>query len=147
MGRQLRVLGLLQNQWARNSASVAAMFARRPEHRHELIARMLMQSTSGRRLRAAFGVWLDRIVWENASPGVVERADGCLAPDIAHVNGVLASIRPDVVIAFGVQATRAIEGSSWRGVTFTAPHPAARCHDVQERLCVVRDMLAARLDA
>lgn len=137
------VLGLLQNQWARNPAAVAAMFARRPEQRQALIKFMLARSKSGRRLRAAFGPWVDRIIWENASPVVAERAGGRMPVDRAHVNAILAKVSPDVVVAFGVSANQAITISSWCGFTIVAPHPTARVENIEARLVAAR----TRLDA
>ena len=143
----MRVLGLLQNQWARNPAAVLAMFARRPEYRHDLIRRMLAQSKAGRTLRAVFGDEVDRIVWENASPRVAGTPNGSFSYDVKHVNAAIANIKPDVVIAFGVQAKKAIMASCWTGPTITAPHPTASSSNVGKQLCEARTMLSrARLE-
>lgn len=128
------VLGLLQNQWARNPQAVEAMFARHPKRRHELIARLLMQSYSGRRLKEAFGTWVNRMVWEEASPGIVGLSGGCLAPDVEHINRTLREMSPDIVITFGKQAELGLARSSWTGPTVTATHPAARAGDMPQRL-------------
>lgn len=143
----MHVLGLLQNQWARDPAAVLAMLARWPQRRHELIRVMLARSLSGERLRAAFGDWFAKIVWENASPCVAGESDGSFAPDTAHVNAAIVSIEPQVVIAFGVQAARAIYSSDWWGRTILSPHPAARSGDIGRQLrmaCEALDRLVAK---
>lgn len=131
---KLVILGLLQNQWARNPKAVADMFARHPEHRNQLIGRMLMQSVSGRHLQGAFGDWTERITWENASPGIVGHSGGSLPPDVEHINRTLTSLSPALVITFGRQAEWGVAHSSWTGPTIAPPHPAARCGDMHERL-------------
>lgn len=137
------VLGLLQNQWAHNPAAVAAMFDRHPERRSLYIACMLARSVSGRRLRRAFGAWMDRIIWENASPGVATKSRGLKMADPRHINRTLANLRPNIVITFGVSARLGIAASTWTGPTIGCVHPAARYTDTLDSLVVA----AAALDA
>ena len=130
------VLGLLQNQWAHNPAAVTAMFARHPDRRSTLIWYMLARSLSGRRLCRAFGDWVDRIIWENASPMVATRSDHRMVADVDHVNRRLTEIQPDVVLTLGKSAAEAIIVSCWSGMTINAPHPAARFPDIHDQLVV-----------
>lgn len=132
------VLGLLQNQWAHNPHAVAAMFARHPDRRSTLIWYMLARSLSGRRLQRAFGDWVGRITWEEASPAIAGRSNVVMKMDIDHINRRLTEVRPDVVLAFGVSAAKGIAASVWCGVIINGPHPAARFVDIQDRLTTMR---------
>lgn len=131
----MKILGLLQNQWARNPARVRETLDRAtPENRRTLMRYMLMQSTSGRRLRAALGEVCHEIVWDNASPIITRRSDGRPLADLAYVSALLAAMGPDLVLAFGQVAQAAVRDTGWAGPVFAAPHPAARGSAVQGQL-------------
>jgi hypothetical protein len=144
------ILGLLQNQWAREPAKMAAMLERNPDRRPALIRCLLAGSVSGRRLRDALGPWFHRITWDNASGQIAATASGAPPADLAHVRRLLETRKPDVVVAFGRMAQNAILAMgtlrprfNWRGHFIAAPHPAARRADITARLTEVRTALDA----
>lgn len=132
------ILGLLQNQWVRHPDRVEAILLRRDAafRRRYLGALLFFGSLTGKRLRAAFGDWCERIVWENASPVITAypHAHAIPAPDLDHVRRVLADIEPNIVLAFGKNARQAMQDIGWRGVLIRGPHPAARFPDIAIQL-------------
>lgn len=140
----MKVLAFLQNQWfpERQVDNVRRMFAAYPERRNDLIARFLFfRCLTGKRLRKAFGEeWCDRIIWENASPEIGSESSSVFKADQQHILASLTQHKPDVVLAFGKQASngllsalRLIEGPS-RFKVICGPHPAARHATVMDDL-------------
>lgn len=153
---ELRVLGLLENQWFKNPPRMKRILEQQYKgDRAEFVRTFLFWSCkTGKVLELALGErWCERITWEETSAEMGSRPGEKFPPDIAHVAGVIERHRPHVVIAFGVTANIAINGcravgglDSVGGPAIVAPHPAARDQSVPERLRLVRQWLD-RLDA
>lgn len=132
------ILGLLQNQWVREPGRVKAALDRRsPEQGRKLLSLLLFQSHSGKRLKAAFGEWTQRIIWENASSVIGSQSTANPAPDLDHVRRMLAEIKPAIVLAFGKRAATAMAHVTYDGVLICGPHPAVRDKNVMAKLAVV----------
>jgi hypothetical protein len=85
---------------------------------------------------------IEKCVWENCTREIGSEAASKLPPDRMHIVGVLDHFKPDVVVAFGDVAQKALE---FVGVELVhAPHPAARQGDVAQRLRAIGELLCAR---
>jgi hypothetical protein len=84
--------------------------------------RTLERSRSGQRLKILVD---DLSVCENTTPIVGATSSSVVAPDSMHIREVLATWRPDVVIACGRQAELALL-DIWSGPLLAIPHPAHR---------------------
>ncbi len=136
-----QILGLLQNQWAKDPARMKALLERHPTERYKVIGMLLAFSASGRHLRRVFGAMMERIIWDNVSPVIAPAPNACPPPDLVHVCQVLRSVQPDIVIAFGRNAQVVMRQQSWSGCVICAPHPASRQAGVHEKLVGARDRL------
>jgi len=85
----MTVVAFLQNQWFKNPAKIAEIYARHdtPEGRVKLNARFLFyRSLTGKRLLDAFGRYVcERIIWEEASREVGSISSHCPPADPAHI--------------------------------------------------------------
>lgn len=137
----MKIVAFLQNQWFYNADRVRAHYARRQgepleqwwARRARWNGRYLFGGClTGRRLLEAFGEKVcDRIIWENVSPRIANKASECFGVDWAHVAEVNLHFKPDIVLLFGkvaqsaqIQAPQIIRG----------PHPAARHAGVVDEL-------------
>ncbi len=128
------ILGLLQNQWAKDPQRVADMLQRRPQQRHELIRRLLAQSVSGKRLQRSLGTLFAEITWDDASPVITPMAAGRPLAPRDHVAWLLERVRPDIVFTCGKVAASTVRALGWNGPHVATVHPAARYSDVYSRL-------------
>ena len=116
----MKIVGFLQNPWTGRRWQGHNLG--RPtgaERRHWLFN--LSQCASGKRLRrfAEFGIYYENASWVGTS--VSGKADA----DVAHILHVLNTQEPDVVIAFGKEAEKALV-VLWSGPLMVLPHPASR---------------------
>ncbi len=82
----------------------------------------LQRSRSGQRLR----VLLDDFgVCENTTPIVGANPDSIIPPDGGHITAILQQRQPQVIVACGKQAERALL-TLWSGPLLAVPHPAHR---------------------
>ncbi len=136
----MRVLGLLQNTWARDSNRVEKLMAR--FGRKAFVTRLLMGSLSGKRIKQCLPDWYQRIVYENSSPRVMSHSEACPTVDLSHVRHVVADVKPNVIVAFGSVAENALRRLHWRdGCGIVTYHPVAREAGVTERLREVNVLL------
>lgn len=134
----MRILGLLQNSWARDPARVEAIMAK--FGRRAMVTRLLMRSKSGRTLRKCLPDWYNRIEYENSSPRVLSYAGACGTVDIQHVRRVVAEQKPNVIMAFGGVAESAVKRLHWDcGPILVTQHPTARVSI--DPLCEANDLL------
>ncbi len=134
------ILAFLQNQWFKDPARIAEIYARRPDLRRQLNARFLFAGCmTGRRLRKAFGDLCNAIEWEEVSRQVASESSGAFPPDPDHVRQVLDEVKPDVVVVFGKIAEGIVPMIDCKCVV--APHPAARGADVPARLQAAADQV------
>lgn len=112
--RKQRLIIFLQNAW---SETYAGGTWPRPSW-----LRALERSRSGRRLKILID---DLSVCENTTPLVGATPSSVVPPDREHIRAVLATRKPDVVIACGRQAELALL-DIWHGPLLAIPHPAHR---------------------
>jgi hypothetical protein len=103
---EMKVMGILQNQWFRDPRRMEAIYARHGDdldHRAALNrVYLFFHCETGRRLRSAFGEEVcHRIIWENASPKMVGKSDGAFPADLNHIRTILEHHKPQAVIGFG----------------------------------------------
>jgi|688.fasta_scaffold09072_25 hypothetical protein len=108
----MKVLCILQNQWANNPDQINALHAKHPGMRNEIISRMLFRgSLTGSRIEAVFGDMMKNhaFIFDEASASVVSNNQYNAPYNASHVRETIARLRPDAVIAFGSSPRRAIE--------------------------------------
>jgi hypothetical protein len=110
----VKVVIFLQNAWS-------PLYAGRTWPRDSWL-RALVSSRSGQRLQHLVDDWNE---CENTTPHVGPTPDSVIPPDRAHILDILATRKPDVVIACGKQAERAL-AQLWPGPMLAVPHPAHR---------------------
>lgn len=132
----MSIVAFLQNQWFKNPERIRAIYAKHPAKRAYLNKSFLfMGCMSGRRLKKAFGELCDIIVWEEVSTEIGDRSSSVFPHDIKHMNAVIAEHRPEIILAFGQVAQRAMKDVKFTdGTVIMLPHPAARGRGVQEQL-------------
>lgn len=135
-----RIVAFLQNQWFKNPERHKAFAAKHPELREDLIARFLFAGCkTGRVLRAALGDALcDEIIWEETSREIGGYSGAIFPPDHEHINAVCLKHNPDVILAFGKQATEALRQRDGIEDLFCGPHPANRRNDTHQLLFEMR---------
>lgn len=158
---QPKILAFLQNQWFKEPARVAKMYARCSDGQHPLDRRaslnkgfLFYKSLTGRRLRAALGPELcNRIIWEEISPQVGAKSSAAFPPDQNHIRAVIEHHKPDVILVFGSIAAsatlfmRLLDAMAHQYTIIVGPHPAARGANLPDQLRNVRIRLEACLAA
>lgn len=108
----MKILCILQNQWADDPDRVLALHAKHPGMRNEIISRMLFRgSLTGKRIEYVFGDMMKEhaFIFDEAST-VIAPSSKCNPPYNAnHVRETIRRVRPDAVIAFGSSSRRAID--------------------------------------
>jgi hypothetical protein len=110
----MNVVVFLQNAWS-------PLYAGKVWPRESWL-RALVASRSGQRLKVLVDSFNE---CENTTPHVSSTPDGVCPPDTEHIQKILRERKPDVVIACGKQAERALL-IIWRGPMVVVPHPACR---------------------
>lgn len=141
----MTILCFLQNVWVRDPEGLKAIFKRRPEHRVEIIRRLLFAGClTGRRIKACFGEdMLEHMIFEEASLEIAGDARTICLPDTDHIVACFEEYHPQIVLTFGKIAKDAVY-SQWMVWTqfgriegkhfISCPHPAARQVDTIKRL-------------
>ena len=107
----MKILCILQNQWANNPDQVLALHARYPGKRNEIISRLLFRgSLTGKRIEAVFGDLMEQhaFIFDEASTVVTSSAKGNPPYNANHVRETIRRVQPDAIIAFGTSSRRAI---------------------------------------
>jgi len=86
----------------------------------------LAKSRSGQRLRVFEGAAACAIHYDNTTPIVGDNPNSVVAPDEAHIRGVLREVKPDCVVTFGRQAAEVVTEIAHRLPVLQLPHPAHR---------------------
>ena len=84
----MKILCILQNQWANNPDQVLALHARYPGKRNEIISRLLFRgSLTGKRIEAVFGDLMEQhaFIFDEASTVVTASAKGNPPYNANHV--------------------------------------------------------------
>ncbi len=143
------VVAFMQNMWVRNPEKVKAMIARHGEDfRRRFIAYSLFRGClTGRRLKAAFGVLCDDIVWEESTREIGGTANSYFPANLDHMIDVARTYKPRIVVTFGAAAWNAVcdvqeKSSCLDDCQFVrAMHPAARHPDIMGNLNEAADQL------
>lgn len=150
-----KVLAIMQNQWVRDPAQLQRILDRHDEaFRRQMVARLLfMGCVSGKRIKAAFGDLIHRIVWEEASRVITGSPHEAPPADVDHIVKVIEELKPSIVLTFGKIATNGtlkalsrLEGSH-RFTVMSAPHPASRGDALASALGMMAQELRGRLAA
>lgn len=107
----MKILCILQNQWANDPDRILALHAKHPGRRNEIITKMLFQgSLTGKRIEAVFGDLMEQhaFIFDEASTVVTPSARGNPHYNANHVRETIRRVRPDAIIAFGTSSRRAI---------------------------------------
>ena len=135
----MKIVAFLQNQWFKNPERHRAFAEKYPELREELIERFLFAGCkTGRVLKEVFGNMCDDIIWEETSRQIGGHSGAIFPPDYEHINAVCMKHNPDIILAFGKQATEALQNRNGFEYLICGPHPANRRAD--ETLKMLRDM-------
>ncbi len=130
MALPFRTVAFLQNQWFKDPEAARRTFARHddnPSMRSRLVAAFLFAGcTTGRRLKLWMGEDIEDIIWVETTKVIGGVSSSRPAPDPIHIDSVLDTFQPHVVICFGKQAEQAIQKATWHGPTIITKHPAAR---------------------
>lgn len=147
------VLAFMQNQWVRDPEQLRRILARHDAaFRRQMVARLLfMGCVSGKRLKAAFGDFTNKIVWEEASPVITGSPSECPPADVPHIVAAIEELKPEIVLTFGKIATNgvlkamtALEGRH-QFTVMSAPHPASRGDALASALGMMAQELRGRL--
>lgn len=84
--------------------------------------RALASSRSGQRLKLITEDWE---VFHNAAPICGNKPSSVIEPDVRHIQTILESTKPDVVVACGKLPEAALR-CAWKGPLLCLPHPAHR---------------------
>lgn len=144
----MKILCILQNQWAENPERVQALHAKHPGRRAEIIGRMLfMGCLTGRRIEKVFGDLMQEhsFIFEEASAVVTLQSHSKPPHNTQHVRSVIERYSPDVIIAFGNCAQRAVrEIGAAKRHPVTLP-PVIECvHPAIQKPCWHGKMIEAR---
>jgi hypothetical protein len=85
--------------------------------------RALRRSQTGKRLGHLIGENLD--LCENTTPVCGFSPSSIVRPDYDHMVEIITRRKPDIIVACGREAERAL-GRVWSGPLIATPHPAAR---------------------
>ena len=108
----MKILCILQNQWANDPDRILALHAKHPGMRNEIITKMLFRgSLTGKRIEAVFGDLMEQhaFIFDEASTVVTSSAKGNPPYNANHVRETIRRVQPDAIIAFGTSSRRAIE--------------------------------------
>jgi hypothetical protein len=114
----MKVVGFLQNAWS-------GLYAGDTWPRESWL-RALAQSQSGRRLRFLSNLCPDiDFWWDNVTEIVGATPDSVVPASKFHIRSVLKEQKPELVIAFGIHATKALLPFKEYPL-LCLPHPASR---------------------
>jgi len=94
---------------------------------------------TGRRLKNAIPANVSTTII-NASPNIGDTADSNFKPNVSHVMKRMKEIKPDIILACGVNARKAIRQIETKIPVLEMPHPAYRAltnetvYDIMERI-------------
>lgn len=139
----MKIVAFLQNQWFKNPERHKGFAERYPQLREEMIRRFLFSGCkTGRILKASLGESLcKQIIWEETSREVGGHSSSIFPPDYEHINGVCLKHNPDIIVAFGKQASEALTKRDGFEFLFCGPHPANRRDGTREELCDLRERI------
>lgn len=119
----MKILAFIENQWDCPEANTLFL----QEHPKAWHASVYLQIFGNSKTRLPlfenFGVDLcNQIIWEL----ITRQITAWPQADEGHMRGAIESEKPDVLLAFGERAKKAIRKIEPSGLVIFAPHPAAR---------------------
>lgn len=129
----MKIVAFLQNPWFKEGTDPA--IANRYVTDQVFHRKILARTMSGHRLLTAFGQEdFNSIWWDNVAPLAADYASGITPPDPKHIDRVLSSQAPELILTFGLLAKDAINRSpgSVRKKVMHCHHPNARFHTQSE---------------
>jgi hypothetical protein len=144
----MKILCILQNQWADNHDQILALHAKHPGRRNEIITRMLFRgSLTGQRIEMVFGDLMEQhaFIFDEASTVVTPSSKGNPPYNANHVRETITRVQPDAVITFGSSSRRAVEDvRKAKRLKIDLP-PVIECvHPAIQKPTWMRQMLATK---
>lgn len=140
----MKIVAFLQNQWFKHPERHVAFVQRYPKLREQMIYRFLFAGCkTGQMLGLVFQERCKEIVWEETSRQIGGHAASLFPPDFTHIVNVCRKHNPDIILAFGKQATDALQKRNGLEYLICGPHPANRRNSTLEKLKDMRLRLEA----
>jgi hypothetical protein len=144
----MKILCILQNQWADNHDQILALHAKHPGRRNEIITRMLFRgSLTGQRIEMVFGDLMEQhaFIFDEASTTIPVSNNYGPNFNTNHVRETIRRIQPDTIVAFGHSSQRAIENvRKAKRLKIDLP-PVIECvHPAIQKPTWMRQMLATK---
>jgi hypothetical protein len=149
----MKCVAFLQNLWVKDPTRVQAMFERYPEQREYMLRKLLFcGGRTGTILKATLGWDLClKIIWDESTTQIAGDSKFVFPPEPAHIRRVLEKHRPEIVVTFGLIASKSVfkvfsemmAGLGEFKCQFrSVPHPCARTRqDPLGKLHELRGML------
>jgi len=125
--KQPRILAFMQNPWFEPGTRPEIIDRYKTDQ--EFHRRLLARTMSGQRLLTAFGpTMFMEIWWDNVAPKAAVEAAGVTDIDMQHVDKLICDYKPDIILAFGKLAEKALDNSFYAELIpyFCCHHPNAR---------------------
>lgn len=136
----MKIVAFMQNPWFPPGTQRAHVDRYRTDQ--EFHQRLLSRTMSGGRLLQAFGPdTFSKIWWDNVAPEAAEEAAGQTEIDYDHVERVIHTQKPDLIISFGALAERALDNSIG-----AIEIPYMCCHHPNARGKTVSDLAQFAID-
>ena len=144
----MRILGILQNAWARDPARVEQIIEMEKRRLSEpdfyawrrAFTSRLMFAGRGKTAQRLGKFGFEAIEFEEASPKVGGRSASNFGFDRDHLVKVFTHYQPEVVVAFGkvtLEGVRSIGVLPCACQIIESPHPAARAADTEQKLKLI----------
>ena len=140
----MKVVAFLQNLWVKDPPRVKLMLEQAEARgQRECMLKVLLfhGGKTGQVLTEYLGAeWCNRIVWEESTRDIGGWPGSVFPVDRMHIEGVLIKHSPQVVIAFGRPAARAVAPWQTKFEMWECSHPTAR-GSIASSLRNIRDKL------
>jgi len=123
---KINIVAFMQNPWFPPGTQREVIDRYKTDQ--EFHRRLLRETMSGYRLHQAFGDLFDRIHWDNVAPEAVDHPKKRSPVNVKHVDNVILTVKPNLILTFGEVAREAIADSiaAIRIKTMYCHHPNAR---------------------
>ena len=123
---KVNIVAFMQNPWFPPGTDKELIYQYKTQQ--EVHRKLLKETMSGYRLHQAFGELFDRIHWDNVAPEAVDHPKKRSPVEIAHVEKVIKTVKPNLILTFGEVAKEAIADSiaAIQIKTMACHHPNAR---------------------
>lgn len=138
-------MGFLQNMYVKDPAKVQQAINKSDDPNvWEFWVKALLFSgcLTGKRIKAAFGDLADNIIYDECSREIADNPKTICKADPKHIKRSLIKHKPNIVIAFGNHAYKALQPfSMYYDTIIKAPHPAARQTDTLDKLKLIPEII------